>query len=140
MYAVVRTQCEPRGANRVRTMQTGFPNIAATGAGADAVEDHWPMPLEYNVVAELDLPLDDIGDDHADEILFGIAPHHGALGRSRLGRAELVFTIRSVDLREAIVSAQVILTETLGELSVAGLRVLRTSDFDRVNDLDTIFG
>lgn len=84
---------------------------------------------DYNVVAELDVPFN---EETADQLLAPIADHSGAVGRSELGRTEVVFTLPADSVRQANTTALAILdTYTWPLLS---MRVLTAADFDRLTE------
>lgn len=83
----------------------------------------------YNVVAEIDTAFD---SDAVDELLDPIADHGGAVGRSELGRTEVVFTLPADSVRQATSTALALLDQYPSAL--LSLRVLTTEDFDRLTD------
>ncbi|MET4614085.1 excisionase family DNA binding protein [Rhodococcus sp. PvR044] len=82
---------------------------------------------DYNVVAELDVPFD---EGTSDQLLAPIADHGGAVGRSELGRTEVVFTLPADSVRQANTTALAILDTYPWPL--LSMRVLTTADFDRL--------
>ncbi|WP_032385492.1 helix-turn-helix domain-containing protein [Rhodococcoides fascians] len=84
---------------------------------------------QYNIVAELDAPFD---GDSVDSLLGPIVEHSGAVGRSELGRAEVVFTVPAATTQQAATTALALLKSY--EAPLLSLRVLSTADFDRLTD------
>ena len=82
---------------------------------------------DYNVVAELDVPFN---EETSDQLLAPIADHIGAVGRSELGRTEVVFTLPADSVRQANTTALAILDTYPWPL--LSMRVLTTADFDRL--------
>lgn len=85
--------------------------------------------VQYNIVAELDAPFD---TESVDSLLAPIVEHGGAVGRSELGRTEVVFTIPAESTRQAATTALALLGAY--ESPLLSLRVLPTADFDRLTE------
>ncbi|MDH6284494.1 helix-turn-helix domain-containing protein [Prescottella agglutinans] len=83
----------------------------------------------YNVVAELDVAFE---ESNLDRLLEPIADHSGSVGRSELGRTEVVFTLPAESVRQANTTALAILDRY--PWTLLSLRVLTTADFDRITD------
>ncbi|MBP1054023.1 helix-turn-helix domain-containing protein [Rhodococcus qingshengii] len=83
----------------------------------------------YNVVAELDAPFD---EENIDQLLDPIADHSGAVGRSELGRTEVVFTLPADSVRQANTTALALLDTY--PWTLLSMRVLTAADFDRLTD------
>lgn len=83
----------------------------------------------YNIVAELDAPFD---EDTVEQLIDPIADYSGAVGRSELGRTEIVFTLPADSVRQANTTALAILDQYPPAL--VSLRVLPASDFDRLTE------
>ncbi|PCK23255.1 helix-turn-helix domain-containing protein [Rhodococcus qingshengii] len=83
----------------------------------------------YNVVAELDVPFD---EETADQLIEPIADYSGAVGRSELGRTEVVFTLPAESVRQANTTALAILEQY--PWTLLSLRVMTAADFDRLTD------
>ena len=83
----------------------------------------------YNVVAELDAPFD---EENIDQLLDPIADHRGAVGRSELGRTEVVFTLPADSVRQANTTALALLDTY--PWTLLSMRVLTAADFDRLTD------
>ncbi|WCT05895.1 helix-turn-helix domain-containing protein [Rhodococcus qingshengii] len=83
----------------------------------------------YNVVAELDAPFD---EGTVELLIDPIADYSGAVGRSELGRAEIVFTLPADSVRQANTTALAILDQYPSTL--VSFRVLPASDFDRLTE------
>ncbi|WP_409334031.1 hypothetical protein, partial [Staphylococcus aureus] len=78
----------------------------------------------YNVVAELDVPFD---EETVEQLIDPIADYSGAVGRSELGRTEVVFTLPADSVRQANTTALAILEQYPSTL--LSLRVLTAADF-----------
>ncbi|WP_404316310.1 helix-turn-helix domain-containing protein [Prescottella equi] len=83
----------------------------------------------YNVVAELDVAFD---EHTVDQLIEPIADHSGSVGRSELGRTEVVFTLPAESIRQANTTALAILDRY--PFTLLSLRVLTTDDYDRITD------
>lgn len=83
----------------------------------------------YNVVAELDAPFD---EGTVELLIDPIADYSGAVGRSELGRTEIVFTLPADSVRQANTTALAILDQYPPAL--VSLRVLPAGDFDRLTE------
>ena len=83
----------------------------------------------YNVIAELDVPFD---EETVDRLIDPIADYGGAVGRSELGRTEVVFTLPADSVRQANTTALAILEQY--PWTLLSLRVLTAADFDRLTD------
>ena len=83
----------------------------------------------YNVVAELDVPFD---EETVEQLIDPIVDYGGAVGRSELGRTEVVFTLPADSVRQANTTALAILEQYPSTL--LSLRVLTAADFDRLTE------
>lgn len=83
----------------------------------------------YNVVAELDAPFD---EGTVELFIDPIADYSGAVGRSELGRTEIVFTLPADSVRQANTTALAILDQYPPAL--VSLRVLPAADFDTLTE------
>lgn len=83
----------------------------------------------FNVIVELETVFD---ESTADALLEPIEDYNGAAGRSELGRAEVVFTVPALTLRQATTTALAILDTY--PWPVRSVRVLPTADYDRLVD------
>ncbi|WP_032380932.1 helix-turn-helix domain-containing protein [Rhodococcoides fascians] len=92
----------------------------------------------FNVVAELDVPMESITDELTDDIMAKIEVYHGTLGRSPLGRAQLTLTLPADTLRQASATAWAVLADAFPARTVLSMNLLLTDDFDRVHGLEPI--
>ncbi|MBQ7804389.1 helix-turn-helix domain-containing protein [Rhodococcus sp. (in: high G+C Gram-positive bacteria)] len=83
----------------------------------------------YNVVAELDVPFD---EETVEQLIDPIVDYGGAVGRSELGRTEVVFTLPADSVRQANTTALAILEQYPSTL--LSLRVMTAADFDRLTE------
>ncbi|MBF6332464.1 helix-turn-helix domain-containing protein [Nocardia transvalensis] len=87
---------------------------------------------EYNVVAELGLP----EHDHAD-LVAEFADFHPVVGRSLLGRTELIFTVHAASVWAATQVGHALLARRHAD-AIVSLQVLATADFDRLVELEVL--
>lgn len=85
--------------------------------------------MEYNAMIEIDADLDLLTDDETVDLIEPIVPHHGAVGRSDNGRAQLIIT---VDAIHALRFVRDLMQDSYSSYRVNAVDVLPTSAFDAI--------
>ncbi|EHK81753.1 hypothetical protein [Rhodococcus pyridinivorans] len=91
--------------------------------------------MEYNAMIEIDADLDLLTDDETVDLIEPIVPHHGAVGRSDNGRAQLIITVDAVDAVDAIHALRFVrdlMQDSYSSYRVNAVDLLPTSAFDAI--------
>ncbi|MGA4689573.1 MULTISPECIES: hypothetical protein [Rhodococcus] len=88
--------------------------------------------MEYNAMIEIDADLDLLTDDETVDLIEPIVPHHGAVGRSDNGRAQLIITVDAVDAIHALRFVRDLMQDSYPSYRVNAVDVLPTSAFDAI--------
>ncbi|MGW5267157.1 helix-turn-helix domain-containing protein [Rhodococcus sp. NPDC003994] len=87
--------------------------------------------MEHNIVVEFDSLAADLDNDTTDELMEPILPYSGIIGRSLLGRVELVFTLDAADVRAATQLGLALVADLYPTQRVVSVHVLPSEDYDR---------
>lgn len=93
------------------------------------------MTTTYNAVIELDEPAPD--EARATVLVDALIDYHPAVGRSLLGRLEIIMTLPAETLHQAVTTAMAVAASSTGA-AVHAVEVLPTADFDRLHGLQPV--
>lgn len=88
-------------------------------------------PTEFNVEVEFDIPITELDEDLADDMVQSTQMYSGAVGRSVLGRVSLIVTVTAYDVYTALDLARHLLATQLPH-PVVSLTVRTAADYDRL--------
>ncbi len=88
-------------------------------------------PTEFNVEAEFGIPINELDEDLADDMVQATAMYSGAVGRSVLGRVSIILTVTAYDVYTALDLARHLLATQLPH-PVVSVTVRTTEDHDRL--------
>ncbi len=91
-----------------------------------------PQPTMYNATIELDVPAARAGEDYGDQLIDRFAEHHAVLGRSLLGRVDLILSLPAVGLWQATATVRAL----AADLPVTRLVVETSTDYDRRSEAE----
>ena len=86
----------------------------------------------YNATVELGEPAEIMAGDRGGELLDRFADYHAALGRSVLGRADLILSLPAESLWQAATAVRALVVD----LPVRRIVVESTADFDRRSEAE----